>query len=391
MIGLIQKIRRRTPLGWLQLVHQKSRLLVAISGVAFADILILMQLGFQTALYDSNTRLHQALNVDLVIMNPQSRYLLKMTSFPRRRLYQAQSVPGVKSAEPLYINLATWKNPQTHKETSILILGFNPNYQAFNLPEVNQNLDKVKLPDRVLFDQASRGEYQEAVAQVTAGNRVKTELEGRTIQIAGLYKIGASFGADGSLMTSDQNFLMLFPKRQAGSVSVGLIDVDDRYDIEQVADTLQANLPSDVKVLTKEEFIKFEEDYWSKNTAVGFVFGLGVVMGFVVGIIIVYQVLSTDVNDHMGEYATFKAMGYRHLYFLGVVFEEAAILAILGFFPGVALSTGLYRLTRAATNLPVYMTLARAIQVLILTIIMCTISGAIATRKLQGADPADMF
>jgi putative ABC transport system permease protein len=37
------------------------------------------------------------------------------------------------------------------------------------------------------------------------------------------------------------------------------------------------------------------------------------------------------------------------------------------------------------------MTMARAVTVLILTIIMCTISGAIATRKLQSADPADMF
>jgi putative ABC transport system permease protein len=114
-------------------------------------------------------------------------------------------------------------------------------------------------------------------------------------------------------------------------------------------------------------------------------------MGFMVGVIIVYQVLSTDVNDHMAEYATFKAMGYGNGYLLTVVFEEAVILAVLGFIPGMAVSLGLYHLTRNATNLPMYMTLARATFVLVLTIVMCMISGAIATRKLQAADPADIF
>jgi len=74
-----------------------------------------------------------------------------------------------------------------------------------------------------------------------------------------------------------------------------------------------------------------------------------------------------------------------------VVFEEAVILAIIGFMPGVAVSLGMYNLTRKATNLPIYMTVGRALYVLILTLLMCMISGAIATRKLQAADPADMF
>ena len=114
-------------------------------------------------------------------------------------------------------------------------------------------------------------------------------------------------------------------------------------------------------------------------------------MGFVVGVVIVYQVLSTDVNAHLAEYATFKAMGYRNSYLLGVVFEEAIILAALGFVPSVAIALGLYRLTAAATALPLSLPVARALWVLVLTIVMCGLSGAIATRRLQSADPADIF
>ncbi|WP_416209788.1 ABC transporter permease DevC [Nostoc sp. LEGE 06077] len=391
MMWLIKQIQRRTPLGWLQLSHEKSRLLVALSGIAFADVLMFMQLGFETALYDSNTRLHRSLQADIVLLSPQARNLQSMSSFSRRRLYQAMDVPGVKSAEPMYFSNSIWKNPQTRRETGVLVIGFNPNKPAFDLTDVNQQLQTIALPDNVLFDRGARGDYQKAIAQIDQGKILTTEMERRTIRISGLFQVGASFGADGSLMTSDQNFLRIFPRRQSSSISLGLIKVQPGYDAKQVAMALKAHLRDDVKVLTHAEFIEFENNFWRTNSPIGFIFSLGVSMGFVVGVIIVYQVLSTDVNAHIREYATFKAIGYRNYYLLSVVFEEALILALLGFIPGVAVSLGLYQLTRAATNLPMYMTLIRGLQVIILTFMMCAISGAIATRKLQSADPADMF
>ena len=107
--------------------------------------------------------------------------------------------------------------------------------------------------------------------------------------------------------------------------------------------------------------------------------------------IIVYQVLSTDVADHIREYATFKAIGYSQRFFLGIVFEEAVILAVLGFVPGVVIAVGLYAAVSAATGLPVAMTPARAVLVLGGTLLMCAISGAVATRRLARANPADLF
>ena len=391
MFSLIKKLARRTPLGWLQLSREKTRFLVALSGIAFADILIFMQLGFEGALYDSNSRLHRSLNADVVLISPQARNLVSMSTFSRRRIYQALDVPGVKSTEALYTNFADWKNPETRKKTSILIVGTNPNHQAFNLPGVNANLEKIKLPDTVVFDRATRGEYTETIAALEAGKTPTTEIERRTITLHGLFEVGASFATDGTLITSQENFLRLFPRRQTGAISIGLVELEAGADPTQVTAALNAHLPEDVRALTLEEFINFEKDYWGKNTSIGFVFRLGTMMGFIVGVILVYQVLSTDVNDHMAEYATFKAMGYRDWYLLGIVFEEAIILALVGFIPGFSISLGLYSMTRKATNLPIYLTMARVIFVLALTAIMCSLSGAIATRRLQAADPADIF
>ncbi|MBD1932063.1 MULTISPECIES: ABC transporter permease DevC [Cyanophyceae] len=390
MIGF-QQLQRRTPLGWLQLSHQKGKLVVACAGVVFADVLMLMQLGFQGALFNSAVLVHNSVRADVVLLSPQARNLTNMSSFPRRRLYQSMDIPGVQSAEALYANMVNWKHPTTQRETSMLMLGFDPNSSVFEQPDINQQLNSIKLPNTVLFDSGSRGDYKAAIAQLEQNQPLKTEIERHSVTVAGKIRIGSSFGADGHLITSDQNFLRLFPRRQASSVSVGLLQLQPGTDPVQTVQALKAHLPNDVQVLTRQEFIEFERSYWAKNTPIGFIFNLGVTMGFIVGVIIVYQVLSTDVNAHMGEYATFKAMGYRNRYLLMVVFEEAVILAIIGFIPSIAISAGLYHLTRNATNLPLYMTVARGIFVLMLTMVMCTLSGAIATRKLQSADPADMF
>lgn len=391
MSKLLQSLQRRTPLGWLQLSHERGRLLVALAGIAFADVLMFMQLGFQNALYDSNTRLNRAVEADIILLSPKARSTQNLGSFSRRRLLQSQDIPGVESANALYINALTWKNPQTRRDATVQMLGFDPDRPAFNLPEVNQQLDKIKLPNQVLFDRAARGEYDKVIAQIDAGQPVTTEAERTSLTLAGAFTLGASFGADANVITSDQTFLRLFPRREAASVSLGLVQIRPDADPAQVAAMLRAHLPNDVRVLTFAEYIQFEETFWKTESPIGFIFSLGTAMAFTVGVVIVYQVLSTDVNAHLREYATFKAMGYHNSYLLGVVFEEAIILALLGFIPGLVLPLGLYSLAARATALPIYMTVSRAVLVFLLTVVMCAISGAIATRKLQLADPADMF
>ena len=210
---MFKSLKNRTPLGWLQLKHDKMRLLTALSGIAFADILIFMQLGFMNALYTTNTQYPRKIKGDIVLTSTQATNFNKLYTFPRRRLYQAMDVPGVESAEPVYVGSLSWRNPQTREKTSMMVIGFDPDKPAFDLPEVNSQLDKVKIPDTLLFDRASRGKYDEVISQIEQGKTINTEIERTTITIGGLFQLGASFQDDGALITSDQNYMRLFPKK----------------------------------------------------------------------------------------------------------------------------------------------------------------------------------
>ncbi|MBD2385728.1 ABC transporter permease DevC [Cylindrospermum sp. FACHB-282] len=384
-------MNQKIPLSWLQLTREKTRLAVALAGISFADILMFMQLGFRDALYYSNVRMHSSLQGDIVLINSQSNAVLSMKTFSEKRLYKALDLQTVQSVHPIYLDYTSWKNPVTGRPRSILIFGMNPQVNVFNLPGIQENLDKLKLPDVVLFDRSSRLEYGPIAADFQQGKTVTAEVRRRQIKVGGLFTLGASFGADGNLIVSDINFLRIFNNRQRGLIDIGLIRLKPGLDSTIAAQQLRDYLPKDINVLTKQEFIDFERNYWASSTAIGFIFTLGTIMGFIVGTVIVYQILYTEVTDHLSEYATLKAIGYTQNYLLTVILQEALMLAVLGYMPGFAFTLFMYKAARDATLLPVFMSLNRAVMVLIMTMLMCFISGVIAVRKLRSADPADIF
>lgn len=384
--------KRKIPLAWLQLSREKARMAVAIAGIAFADVLMFLQLGIREALFDGAVQLHNSLEGEIVLVSSRYKALISLDQFSQRRLYQALGFTGVQSVSPIYLDSIPWKNPDNQQTWRIFAIGFNPEEKVVNLPGVKENLNYLREPDTVLFDRGSRKEFGTIVSEFENNKKITTELNNRRINVAGLFRLGTSFGVNGNIITSDVNFLRLLGKRrEPGLIDFGLIKLEPGADVNWVIANLKANLPKDVQVLSKQEFMAQEKSFWNTSTPVGFTFTLGAIIGFVVGAVIVYQILYSDVSDHLPEYATLKAIGFKNRYLLVVVFQEALILAAIGFIPGFAISQGLYLVTRQATLLPIIMTVDRAIFIFILTTLMCSISALIAMQKLQSADPADVF
>ena len=390
MLGRIWQ-GRRIPLAWLLLTRQPVRLAVALAGIAFAGILMFMQLGFRDGLFDASVTIHRLFDTDLVLISPRSSSSVSMAGFPRRRLVQAMADPDVEGITPVHWNLLLWRNPDTKATRSILTLGFEPADPLFTEPSLAPKAKLLQDRGRVLFDELSRPEFGPVADWFRGGRTVESEINGKKVRVAGLVQLGTSFGADGNLLTSQETYLQLLPNTPPGSIEVGLIRLRAGADADAVVERLKRDLPDDVNVLTKTGFIAFEQDYWRSSTSIGFIFTLGAAMGFVVGCVIVYQILYSDVSDHLPEYATLMAMGYRLPTLLGVVAREGMLLAVFGYLPAYAAGQGLYLLVRNATQLPVSMNLTRALTVFIMILVMCMGSATLAMRRLGDADPAEIF
>ena len=382
---------RRIPLSWLLLTRQPARLAVALAGISFAGILMFMQLGFRDGLFDASVTVHKLFDADLVLMSPRTMSSIGMAGFPRRRLVQALADPQVKDTTPVHWNLLLWRNPQTRATRSILAIGYEPTDPLFLDPSLRSKAEVLNQEGRVLFDSLSRPEFGPIAEWFRQGKVVETEVDGKRVRVGGLVELGPSFGADGNLITSDETFLRLRPNTPPGSIELGLIRLVPGSEPAVVSQRLRKQLPKDVAVYTKKEFEEFEKNYWRSSTAIGFIFTLGAAMGFVVGCVIVYQILYSDVSDHLPEYATLMAMGYRLSGLLGVVAREGLLLAVLGYVPAWLAGQGLYALIRSGTKLPVAMDSQRSLLVFTVILVMCMASAGLAMRKLADADPAEIF
>ncbi|MEM9540122.1 MAG: ABC transporter permease DevC [Cyanobacteria bacterium P01_E01_bin.42] len=382
-----------TPVAWLNLTHSPRRFLTAISGVTFAVFLMFTFKGFENALYDSQVQLIERLNGEIIITH-KLRYFMRSTKkFPRRWLDRIQGFRGIETAFPLYIRIAEWKNSETHESGVVRILAFNPQNPLLLLPEVDGYRQILQRPNTVLVDRFSKS----SVGPIEAG--VKSELGNRKTQIVGTFSLGSEIVAgSGNFIMSDRNFSRYFAPsnptlsgRILRDVDIGLVKVNPDVDISALVTQLRQTLPDDVTILAKEDFIQRELDYWKKTTSVGFVFNMLASMSFIVGISLVYQVLSTDISDHWSEYSTMRAMGYSNSYLVVIVLQEVVILTVLGFIPGLFISMSLYHLLAGLTGLVFQMTVLRAINMLTITVVMCSISGLISMLRIREVDPAEGF
>lgn len=387
--------RRTTPLAWTNLTHDPRRLGVALAGVGFAVILMYMELGFFHSLLDSTVQLTEKLNADIVLLNRARQVTSGRDQFSIRRVYQAASCPGVAAVYPVYIERLPRMRKRDRKAYPIRVLAVRDGEPTLNIPELYQNLEALRRPGAALFDVASR-----AVHQVTREpgelHSHQAELAGRRVELVGYFKLGIDFACDGNLLMTADNLAAFFPNRAAGGNPLDVVDlaavkIRPGESPAQITGQLNASLPADMIAYTKAEFIDREKTFWRTNAPIGYIFSVGAVMGFVVGVIIVYQIIYSDIADHMSEFATMKAMGYGNGYFFRLVLAQALYLSLLGFLPGALVSAGLYWGLARGTGLLLEFRWDTSLLVASFTTLMCSLSGILALRKLMSADPAELF
>ena len=382
------------PLAWLQLKRQPIRYLVAVTGIGFAALLMYMQIGFQSGLLNSATTFYEAINSDLIIISPATLNSGNYQQFPQSLLYRAGGVEGVAQTIPVYVANINAQKLDGIKPTSLRLIGFDPDSKILNLPDVNSQTDKFKTPGFVLFDTlGNKNTGPVAKAVKTNGSQYLTLSDfSKNFRVVGRFRLGSTFAADSNLVSSDATALQLaYRQINPGEISLGLIRVDKNADPGKIQDYLQRLYGDELQVRTKQQLIDQERNYWNTASSFGVIFGFGTFMGLLVGGVVVYQVLYTDVSDHLKEYATLKAMGFSDLYILIIVIQEAILLAISSFIPATILSTGMYAFLTATSGIRIGMTSDKIAVVGILTLGVCAASAAIAIRKLRDADPASVF
>lgn len=371
-------------LAWRLLADRPGRFVLSMTGVAFAVVIMFTELGFLNGVTDSSINFATRLDSDLVIVHPQQEHLKSGVEFPLFYLQQVRDVPGVAVALPVYMSANYWANPQDGSRNRVLIIGADLDDPMLRLPELAAHRADLRGTDTVLFDRRARSE----LGQVAPG--VRSQLAGHPERVVGLFALGPNFAYEGHVFLSTRNFMRL-PNQRPDDVDLGLVRVAPGENIETVRSRIRERLPTQVEVLTPKEVAQRERDITTRKAPVGIVFGLGLIVGFAIGTVVCYQILFNEVSDHLPQFAMLKAIGHPPRTLTALVLHEALILSLGGFAFGVTAGGLLYTLLERQTALQMDLTPPRAILVLALTSGMCLLAGRLALKKVQAADPADLF
>jgi putative ABC transport system permease protein len=376
----------RVPLAWMNLINKPWHLLITLGGITSAVILMFIEFGIENAMYDNQLTVVQALDTDLLVF-AKSRYSISVDQrFPYNRLARIRAVNGVEDVLPFYIESRRIqiRNPQTRRRYLIRVLAFDLRDDVFKKEYLDLNQELIANLDTALIDKRSK----QQVGEFLPG--IETEVGNRKFTISGHFSLGTDFVNDGNLIMSKRSYQKLL-NSPSDLPAIGLIRLRPGVVPEKIITGIRNVIPEDIAVLTREEAIAREKDYWKKNTFIGFVFGVGAFLGFAVGVTICSQILYAGVMDYLPQYATLKAMGYSNAYLVGTVLNQAFSLAVLGFLPGLFVSVALYQLLAEWTGMNMQLTFLRVLLILSLTLGMCAFSAVLAIRRIIYADPAEVF
>jgi putative ABC transport system permease protein len=377
------------PLAWRNLLANKPRLLRSCGGIGFAVLLMLMQLGFERAFFNASLEVIRLLDGDIFLQRASKYRFATKDPFPAQDLKTAGAVTGVASAWPLYADWhhVFWRNPADGKDFLVRMFAFDPDRPVLSLPELEGSLKDLSDLDTAMVDRGGR-RFLGMDPPPSTG-----ELNGTKIKIIGSFAIGPDFENDGTVVIGDRTFAKLLPNPRGGppDVELGVIKLTPGSDPIIVQQAIAAVVPADVSVLTKAQLLELERKFQADVSSAGPIFAMGTLVGFIVGMLISYQIIYTDVAEQQPQYATMKAMGYRTRYLIQVVIEQAALSALAGWVPAVLVSIVLFRIVGELALLPLHMTVGLALVSLALTLAMCLISAVLAVRRVVSADPAEVF
>lgn len=377
------QLRHRIPVAWFMLIHRKGRFLLSMLGIAFSVVIMFMEIGFFNGINDSQARLATVLDADIVLIEKGRTSLLESDQLNRIRMQQALAFEEVVSAVALYEGNQVIINPDTGMVQAISVLAFPPHTTPLKLKGFERYSAALGIKGNILYDRKSRPLYGniKADSALTVGDTPH--------KVIGLVEIGPSIRSDGYILMGDQTWND--SKSSADLVSMALLKVRPGTDIEVLKLKLLEKLTEDTLVMTPEELRAREVAYTATATPAGGVFAIGLVIGFLIGMIICYQILFNEISDNMPQYATVKAVGFSKPFLVSLVMQQAVLLAVFGFLPGLGFGALLYYVIESTTSILMFISWQRGLLIFVLTLFMCAASGMLAVQKVLRADPAEVF
>lgn len=369
-------------LGVLFALSNPLRLSAAIAGIAVAVLVMFVELGLLQSILQSQSRLASLVRGDLMVMSAARSSLHDWARLDRLRLAQLAAVSGVAQVIPVYESGMLLRNPPERAAHRITAFAFPAGTLPLAIGDEQGISRMLKIPGTVLFDRRSRPLY----GDIQPGHTVL--LNAKSYVVRGLVAIGPDIVSDGAVVMSEGSWLADDPGAQP---IMGVLRLVPGAELASVRRALAAAMPADTTVMTPAEAARRERDFTLKSAPIGLIFGIGLLAGLLIGVVICYQILFNEIIDNAKEYATLRAMGFADSTIARMIFELALVLVAGGFVAGLAAGLLTDHLLAMKTGLGAALGFQSALLVAAPTAAIAVLASLLATRHLAAVEPAALY
>jgi putative ABC transport system permease protein len=364
------------------LLHDKIRLAVTLTGVVFAVMLIVIEMALFVGFTRSTSSMIDKSEADLWVSSANVPYVEVGVPFNKSKFYEVKATPGVAEAVRYLLTGTRWSRPDGSQEL-IQIVGVDLSSsmgRPWNV--VEGSVEDLKRPHGVIVDEL----YKKQLGVTRLGDMV--EISGHRARVVAFTRGIHAFGPDPFVFTSFENALEYADLREDQTTFV-LVKLEPGANLEEVRRNILARVKN-VDVFTSSEFAFLTQNYWTLKTGAGIAVLFAAVLGVIVGFVVVAQTIYATTMDHLQEFGTLKAMGAPNSYVYKVILQQAAISALVGYGVGIVISVSILHLVEP-TGAPVVMNGWIAAGTFFLTLLMCAGAGLISINKVTRLDPAMVF
>jgi len=364
------------------LLHDKIRLSVTLTGIIFAVVLVAVQTGLFLGFTTTTTNVIDNSRADFWVTSRNVEYIEAGVPFPDKQLYRALRVPGVAEAQKYIVRFGVLKKPDG-ANANCEIIGFDPQ-RPFGGPwNVDEgDVASLALPDTVMVDRF----YMQKLGVTHLGQTV--EIRNIRARVVGFTKGIRTFTTAPLVFTSYKN-AQKYTGLDSNQTMFLLVKAAPGVELARLRGTLEASMDN-VDVLPTREFSRRTNFYWMFGTGAGITVIMAAVLGLIVGIVVVAQTIYAATVDHIREFGTLKAMGATNGYIYRIILKQAVASAIVGYAVAIAIAIGVEYSSRGGGANIVLPPGVRA-ALFGLTLFMCVSAAMVSINKVTKIDPALVF
>ncbi|MCK6475642.1 MAG: ABC transporter permease [Phycisphaerales bacterium] len=323
------------------LFGDRTKYTILVLGIAFATLLINQQgaifLGLLVRATGPLQNVHQP---DLWVADPGVRFIAEYRPLSDQKLNRVRSVPGVSWAEPLINNWAVVELPDGRFE-KVNIIGMPRTSMVGRPPEIIAGrIDDLRAPGAVMIEESSL----ERLGHVKIGDTLR--LNDHRAVVVGFCKAKKGFESN-LLMYATYDNVLEFTPAQRRNISYIVVKCQSAEDIPAVQRGI--NELGDVRAFTRDQFALRTIDFILRETGIGVNFGITIVLGFIVGVLLSAAVFYQFVTENLRQFAVLKALGLTERRLTVMVLVQALIVGLIGFGVGVGGASVFTIVTRKAS------------------------------------------